>query len=87
MNNILHTLNHNSNTHCPDHRHNCIKLQTYANCAKIKAITIINANFAIMAHTQKAFNQGHSYSHQDTNQNDWSNGDNDNHDPNGQPFQ
>ena len=40
-----------------------------------------------MAHTQKAFNQGCSYNHQDTNQGDWSNGENDNNDPNGQPFQ
>ena len=40
-----------------------------------------------MAHTQKAFNQGRSYSHQDPNHGDWSHGDNDNNDPNGQPFQ
>ena len=30
-----------------------------------------------MAHTQKAFNQGRSYSHQDPNHRDWSHGDND----------
>ena len=40
-----------------------------------------------MARTQKAFNQGRSYNHQDPNQGDWSNRDNDNEDPNGQPFQ
>ena len=40
-----------------------------------------------MARTQKAFNQGRSYSHQDPNNGDWSHGDNDNNDPNGQPFQ
>ena len=40
-----------------------------------------------MAHTQKAFNQGQSYNHQDPNQGEWSNGDTDNNDPNGQPFQ
>ena len=40
-----------------------------------------------MARTQKAFNQGCSYSHQDTSQGDWANGDNDNNDPNSQPFQ
>ena len=40
-----------------------------------------------MARTQKAFNQGHSYNHQDQGQGEWSNGDNDNNDPNGQPFQ
>ena len=40
-----------------------------------------------MACTQKVFNQGRSYSHQDPNHRDWSHGDNDNNNPNGQPFQ
>ena len=40
-----------------------------------------------MARTQKAFNQGRSYSHQDPNHGEWSQGDNDNNDPYGQPFQ
>ena len=40
-----------------------------------------------MARTQKAFNQGRSYSHQDPNYGDWSQGKHDNNDPNGQPFQ
>ena len=40
-----------------------------------------------MARTQKAFNQGRSYSHQDPNQGEWSQGENDNNAPNGQPFQ
>ena len=40
-----------------------------------------------MACTQKAFNQGRSYSHQDPNHGNWSHGDNDNNDPNGQHFQ
>ena len=40
-----------------------------------------------MARTQKAFNQGRSYSHQDPNHGEWSQGDNDNNDPNGQSFQ
>ena len=40
-----------------------------------------------MARTQKAFNQGRSYSHQDPNHGEWSRGNNDNNDPNGQPFQ
>ena len=50
---------------------------------------IINANLQaiFMAHTQKAFNQGRSYSHQDPNHREWSHGDNDDNDPNGQPFQ
>ena len=40
-----------------------------------------------MARTQKAFNRGRSYSHQDPNNGEWSQGDGDNNDPNGQPFQ
>ena len=40
-----------------------------------------------MARTQKAFNQGRSYNHQDPTQGEWSTGENDNDDPNGQPFQ
>ena len=40
-----------------------------------------------MARTQKAFNQGRSYSHQDPNHGEWSQGDTDNNDPNGPPFQ
>ena len=40
-----------------------------------------------MACTQKAFNQGRSYSHQDPNHGEWSQGESDNNDPNGQPFQ
>ena len=49
----------------------------------------INANLQaiLMARTQKAFNQGRSYSHQDPNNGEWSQGDGDNNDPNGQPFQ
>ena len=44
MNNTLLTLNHNSNTHHNDHQHNCVKLQIYVNCVKIKAIMIISAS-------------------------------------------
>ena len=40
-----------------------------------------------MARTQKAFNQDRSYSHQDPNHGEWSQGDTDNNDPNGPPFQ
>ena len=40
-----------------------------------------------MARTQKAFNQGRSYSHQDPNNGEWSQGESDSNDPNGQPFQ
>ena len=65
------------------------KLQISVNCVKVKAIMIINANLQVifMACTQKAFNQGRSYNHQDPTQGEWSNGDTDNNDPNGQPFQ
>ena len=91
------TQSHMSNTHIPNNnntnrkgrqlRHN--KLQIFVNCSKVKAIMIINANLpAILwpAH-KKAFNQGRSYSHQDPNHGEWSHGNNDNNDPNGQPFQ
>ena len=40
-----------------------------------------------MARTQKAFSQGRSYSHLDPNHGEWSHGDNDDNDPNGQSFQ
>ena len=40
-----------------------------------------------MVRIQKAFNQGRQYSHQDTAQGEWSQGDNDNENPNDQPFQ
>ena len=40
-----------------------------------------------MAQTQKAFNQGRSYSHQDLNHGEWSHGNNDDNDPYGQSFQ
>ena len=40
-----------------------------------------------MARTQKAFNQGRSFSHQDPNNGEWSQGESDSNDPNGQPFQ
>ena len=40
-----------------------------------------------MACTQKAFNQGCSYNHQELNQGEWANGENDNEDSNSQPFQ
>ena len=40
-----------------------------------------------MARTQKAFNQGRSYNHQEPTQGEWSNGENDNDDPHSQPFQ
>ena len=43
--------------------------------------------YDFMARTQKAFNQGRSYSHQDPNHGEWSQGESDNNDPNGQPFQ
>ena len=53
MNNTLPTL-HNSNTHHKDHQRNRDKLQTYANCAKIKAIMIINTSLqAILWPTHK----------------------------------
>ena len=41
----------------------------------------------MLASIQKAFNQGRSYNHQDPSHGEWSHGDTDNNDPNGQPFQ
>ena len=49
---------------------------------------IINANLQVISWpAHKKADQGRSYSHQDPNHGDWSHGDNDNNDPNGQPFQ
>ena len=44
MNNILLIHNHNSNTRHNDRQCNRVKLQTYANYAKIRAIMIISAS-------------------------------------------
>ena len=86
--NSIHILSNNNTSlkYCQPH-HN--KPQISVNCIKVKAIMIINANLQVTLwpDTQKAFNQGHSYNHQDPNQGEWLNGNNDNNDPNGQPFQ
>ena len=91
------TQSHMINTHTPRNHNNTShkgqlhlnKLQIFVSCAIVKATMTINVQFAgdFMARTQKAFNQGRSYSHQDPNHGDWSQGKNDNNDPNGQPFQ
>ena len=92
------TQSHMSNTHTPNNNNNINlkcrqlhlnKLQIFVSCVIVKAITDYQCQFAgdFMARTQKAFNQGRSYSHQDPNHGEWSHGDNDNNDPNGQPFQ
>ena len=93
----IDTQSHMSNTHIPSnnntsrkcHQLHHNKRQIFVNCVRIRAIMIINANLqAILwpAH-KKAFNQGRSYSHQDPNHGEWSHGNTDNNDPNGQPFQ
>ena len=46
MNNI-HILSNSSISH-RDHQHNHVRLQTYVNCVKIKAITIINARLQVI---------------------------------------
>ena len=78
----------NNNTHlkCRQPHHN--KLQISVNCVS-QGHYDYQCQFAgdFMARTQKAFNQGRSYNHQDLNQGEWSNGNTDNNDPNGQPFQ
>ena len=84
----IHTCRNNNNTHHKCQRH-LNKQQIFVSCVIVKAIMIINANLqAILwpAH-KKAFNQGRSYSHQDPNHGEWSQGENDNNDPNGKPFQ
>ena len=84
----IHTCLNNNNT-----RHKCQRLLNkpliFVNCATVKAIMIINVNLqAILWHThRKPLNQGRSYSHQDPNNGEWSQGESDNNDPNGQPFQ
>ena len=92
------TQSHMANTHIPSNNNNINhkgqlhrnKLQIFVSCVIVKAIMTINVNLqAILwpAHKKPSFNQGRSYSHQDPNHGDWSQGENDNNDPNGQPFQ
>ena len=93
----IDTQSHMVNTHTsPSNHSTCHKCQPplnkpliFVNCATVKAIMITNANLqAILRHAhKKTFNQGRSYSHQDPNNGEWSQGDGDNNDPNGQPFQ
>ena len=84
----IHIHHNNNNTR---HKCQCLlnKPQIFVSCVIVKAIMIINANLQaiFMARTQKAFNQGRSYSHQDPNHGEWSQGESDKNDPNGQPFQ
>ena len=84
----IHTRPNNNNTH-----HKCQRLLNkpliFVNCVIVKAIMIINANLqeTLWPAHKKAFNQGRSYSHQDPNHGEWSQGESDNNDQNGQPFQ
>ena len=88
-----------SNTHTP-HNNNISHICHQLHLNKLESTNICQlcnsqghydyqCQFAgnFMACMQKAFNQGRSYSHQDLNHGEWSQGDNDNNDPNGQPFQ
>ena len=88
MSNTHPTHNRNSSIHS-DHPHNRDKLANICQLCQNQGHYDYQCQFAgdFMARTQKAFNQGCSYNHQDPNQGEWSNGDNDNDDPNGQPFQ
>ena len=85
----IHTPNNSNNINLKCHQLHLNKLQIFVSCVIVKAITIINANLQVISWPthKKAFNQGRSYSHQDPNQGDWSHGDNDNNEPNGQHFQ
>ena len=83
-----HTPNNNNNINHKDCQLYLSKLQIFVSCVIVKDITTINANLqAILwpAHKKPSINR--SYSHQDPNYGEWSQGDNDNNDPNGQPFQ
>ena len=84
----IHTPSNNNNT-----RHKCqvhlSKPQIFVSCGIVKAITIINANLlAILwpAHKKPLFKADHTAT-KTLIMGDWSQGDNDNNDPNGQPFQ
>ena len=92
------TQSHMSNTHTPSHNNSINHKMPPAPSQQATNICQLcnsqghydyQCQFAgnFMARTQKAFNQGRSYSHQDPNHGDWSHGNNDNNDPNGQPFQ
>ena len=78
--------NHSTRHKCQPHLN---KPLIFVNCATGQGHYDYQCQFAgdFMARTQKAFNQGRSYSHQDPNNGEWSQGDGDNNDPNGQPFQ
>ena len=89
----FHTVNTHTSPSSHNTRHKCQpplnKPLTFVNCATSQGHYDYQCQFAgdFMARTQKAFNQGRSYSHQDPNNGEWSQGDGDNNDPNGQPFQ
>ena len=79
----------NNNIHLKSHQPHLNKRQMFVNCVTVKVTMTINVNLLVILwpRTQKAFNQGRSYSHQDPNHGEWSQGDTDNNDLNGQPFQ
>ena len=89
MTHILCTHNQTRSIHHPDCQHNRTKATNICQLCQNQGQYDYQCQFAgdFMARTQKAFNQGHSYNHQESNQNDWSNAENDNNDPNTQPFQ
>ena len=89
---------HMSNTHTPNNNnnidHKCRqlhlnKLPIFVSYVIVKAIMIINANLQAISwptHKKPLIKADHT-AHQDPNHRDWSHGDDDNNDPNGQPFQ
>ena len=84
-----HTPNNNNSINHKGRQLHLNKLQIFVKLCNSQGHYDYQCQFAgdFMARTQKAFNQGRSYSHQDPNHGEWSQGDNDNNDPNGQPFQ
>ena len=79
----------NNNTHLKCHQPHHGKLQISVNCVRVKAIMIINANLQVIlwpAHKKPLTKVAHITT-KILIRGEWSNGDTDNNDPNGQPFQ
>ena len=79
--------NHNNINHQGQLHHN--KLQIFVSCAIVKATMTINVNLqAILwpAHKKPSIKADHTATRTRII-GDWSQGENDNNDPNGQPFQ
>ena len=83
---IRHTHN---NTKVQARQHDHSKHQMFVNYAKALGHYDYQCQFAsdFLSRTQKAFSKARSYNHTDPSQAEWATGENDNEDPNDQPFQ